>query len=232
MDVETGTDRGQRLERPGPYRLAIPPAVLGGTEFEGDGEAVLTVDTADGYPRLVCRPAGRAETGVTRRLSTRPGESRPGLTLPVEAVEAGGLVGTHAVPYAGADGRLYVGFGRESRLDDPTLVEQVRAYVSRLRGGELSVSLPAELAGPLAAVDRLSVWLDVHDGRPAILLGAPSVAPRGAIEVTADPNTGRESTEGLALYLPRVPGRLLGVGGRTLRWGRTADGNRILGVGG
>jgi len=228
MAVDTGTGRGRRLERPRPYRLTVPPGVRGGTVFDGDCDVTLTLDVADGYPRVVCRPATRPG-GVERRLSTRSGETDPGLTLPVEAVEAGRLVGAHAVPYAEGEDCLCIGFGRQSR-EDPDLTAHGRTYVSRLRGGDLAVTIPGEVAGPLAAATELAVWWDVHDEQPALVVGAPSVAPRKAVAVTPDPNTARESTAGLALYLPRVLGRLCGADGRTLRWGRTADGNRLVGV--
>lgn len=224
-------DEGQRLERPAPYRLPIPPSVVSETALDPGGAVALRLAVADGYPRLACRPGDDADgRAVTRQLSARPGEDCPGLTLPAAAVEAGGFVGTHAVPYAGEDGRLYVGLGRTGRLDDPEIVERERAYVSVLRDGELAVSLSGDVAGPLSAADRLAVWLDVYEGSVALLIGVPSVAPSGTVEVTPDPNTGRESSSRLSLYVPRVLGRLCRVGGETLRWGRTADGNRLVGV--
>lgn len=219
------------LERPRPYRIEVPVSVLAATDIEVGSAPALRLEIHDGYPRLVCEPAGSGRA-LTRTVSARAGEERPGLTLPEQCVEAGGFHGAHAVPYSRpCDDRLYVGFGRQSRLDGVDLTARSEAFVSRRQNGDLAVSLDEQVAGPLASASTLRFSLDHYGGQVFFLLDvAAELAPDGAIEITANPNTGRESTAGLSVLFPRVIGRLCGVAGSVIRWGRTASGNRILGT--
>lgn len=222
-----------RLEPPGPYRVPIPASVLDRTAI-ASGEAVaLTLDPNDGRPRLRCKPASAASNrALTRKLSSRSGEDRPRLTLPKQCITAGGFVDCHAVPYTEpGSSALFVGLTRESGLSNVSLRAVEESYVSQLRQGDLAVSLSADLVGPLAVTDRLWFSLDHYKGQLFFVLEADEgTAPDGAVAVTANPNTDRETTSGLALHFPRVVGRLCSVGNTTLRWGRTESGNRLLGV--
>lgn len=229
-----GTQRqasATRLDGPGAYRIEIPEQVLEWTAVETGSDVSLSLAVENDRPRLVCTPAsgGRA---VTRRLSARSGESEPRLTLPKRCVEAGGFVGAHALPYADVDDdNLYVGLGRDSTLTAGSLVAAETAYLSAIRQGDLTVSLSSEVAGPLSAAERLYCSVDYYDGALfAVVDAAERLAPTGAIELTANPNTDREETAGLSFHFPRTLGRLCGFAGSQLRWGRTASGNRILGV--
>ena len=220
-----------RLDRPGPYRLSIPRQILEQTAIQSNTDVSLSLEVHDGYPRLAVAPAN-TDQSVTRRLSERSGENAPGLTLPQRCVEAAGLVGSHALPYASADSEhLYVGLSRESTLTAGSLAATETAYVSAIRQGDLSVSLTDAVAGPLAAAATLYCSVDHYDGALFVVLdGTPETAPDGTIEVTANPNTGRTETSGLSFNLPRVLGRLCGFVGTRVRWGRTDSGNRLVGV--
>lgn len=233
MGVDTGSEheRAVGLQRPGPYRIEIGRERLARTAIETATTVALRVAIHEGYPRLVCAPDGSGRS-VTRTLSARTGEQTPSLTLPEQFVEATGLAGTHALPYSEPGSELlYVGFDRPSRLGPLSLSETARSFVSRRAGGDLAVSLDDSVAGPLASASTLRFSVDHYGGQPFFVLDATEhVAPDGAIELTANPNTGRESTRGLSFHFPRVIGRLFGVGSTTTRWGRTRSGNRLVGT--
>jgi hypothetical protein len=168
---------------------------------------------------------------VTRTLDARSGESSLHLTLPKRCIEAGGFRGNRALAYTDPeDDRLFVGLSRASGVDDPTLAAVETARLSRYGGGQLVATVSDRVAGPLRAAETLRCWLEHTDGRPVFVFGVPAVAPPEAVELTANPNTGRGDSDGLSVYVPRVLGRLCGVGGDRFRWGRTTDGNRLLGV--
>lgn len=239
MSIETETvdeyASAVRLVRPGPYRISVPSSVLADTRIE-DGEAVtVRLEVAERFPRLVIgsttEGGGKSVRPVTRTLDARSGEDEPHLTLPKACVEAGGFVGHRALPHTGPDGdSLLIGLSRPSGIADVALAAVETLRLSRYRSGELVASLSERVAGPLAAAETLSCWFDYTDGQPVFVFGAPAVAPQGAIELTANPNTGRDDQPGLSVYLPRLLARLCGVDGGRFRWGRTVDGNRLLGV--
>lgn len=230
MGVERDTRRveGTRLESD-PYRVAIPPAVLDRTPLSAGETVRLGLDASEGRPRFVCRPSDGH--GVTRTLSARSGEATPGLTLPKAAVETGGFVGCSAVPYAsGGQDTLAVGLAQSSGLSSVSLSAIETAYVSRLRQGDLAVTLSADVAGPLARAESLWVSLSHYGGQFFFVLDEQARAPPGAREIAANPNTGRETASGLTVHLPRTVGRLCGIGGATLRWGRAESDRRLLGT--
>ena len=236
MDGERKSGAGHAtavgLDRPSPYRIPVDPDVLAATAIEPGNAVALELTVTDRFPRLACTPVeGGGGGAVTRTLDARSGEDRPHLTLPKAAIEAGGFVGRRALAYAEADGeRLFVGLDRPSGIDGVALTATETARLSRYRGGELVVSVGESVAGPLGAAEALACWFDHTDGQPVFVFGVPAVAPEGAIERTANPNTGREDQPGLSVYFPRLLGRLCAVTGSRFRWGRTADGNRLLGV--
>lgn len=232
-DTKTGGEHTTAvgLDRPSPYRIPIERGILRRTAVEPGTTVALELTVTDRFLRLVCVPATDDDTAVTRRLDARSGEDRPHLTLPKAAIEAGGFVGRRALPYAEADDdRLFVGLDRPSGLADVALTETETARLSRYRGGELVVSVGDSVAGPLGAAEELACWFDHADGQPVFVFGVPAVAPADAIERTPNPNTGREAQPGLSVYFPRLLARLCAITGGRLRWGRTADGNRLLGV--
>lgn len=230
---ETRQQTASSLGASSPYRQSIPPSVLARSRVEAGEEVTLALQPNDGQPRLACRPAdGAGEYAVTRTLSARRGESVPGLTLPKQCIETGGFTGAYAVAYTEpASDLLFVGLARDSSLQDVSLSAIERAYVSEQRQGVLAVSLSADLAGPLTAASSLWFWFDHYGGQLFFVLDAVErAAPDGALELTANPNTGRAETAGLSFFFPKTVGRLCGLAGTTLRWGRTDSGNRLLGV--
>lgn len=223
-----------RIAPPGPYRIPVASSLLSAVGVDAGGRVTLGLEVTERFPRLVVVGAGSGPADVdpvTRTLDARSGEDQPHLTLPKACIEAGGFVGNRALPHARpGDDRLYVGLSRQSGIDDVALAAVETARLSRYRSGQLVASLDERVAGPLCAAETLSCWFDHTDGRPVFVFGTPAVAPRGAMELTANPNTGRDDQSGLSVYLPRLLARLCGVSGERFRWGRTTDGNRLLGV--
>jgi len=237
VETQSGSNYASavRLERPSPYRIPVPKTTVSASGFEVGETVALRFEVMDRSPRFACeRPdeiGSTVEEPVTRTLDARPGEDAPNLTLPKRCIEAGRFRGHRALPYTepGSD-RLFVGLSRGSGIEDASLAAVETARLSRYSGGRLVVTVSDHIAGPLRATETLRCWLDYTDGRPVFVFGVPAVAPPGSVELTANPNTGREDSAGLSVYVPRVLGRLCGVGGDRFRWGRTTDGNRLLGV--
>jgi hypothetical protein len=169
------------------------------------------------------------ESPLTRKISTRINESGPNITLPKVLIESLGYQGDTFDLLADDDGLRLIASANAGH-DDPDIRATEAAFLSKQRGSKFEARVPESVAPPAPARgDSVQLRIGAYSSR--IMLALDFRASRGedGVDITLDPNTGREEQARVSFYVPSVIGKALQLGGARIMWGGVRGKHRVVG---